>query len=249
MARVIQVGSDKVILDGHRILIDAKHPILDWSVREFCHHPIYFEGWRYLLVGKRRIAKPFAIRYELHSWPEDLHESSSISFTYDEAFVAARDAQLHQEQRHEALWFLLLPLYPLLGLCWSRFKERVLWPIGFVPTSITSASVLFVFVLLVVEAVFYGWLQGGLFLILTRRSFDWWIIHDWVDLLLMFALGWDCSVRFRQLFLEDTPVPDGLFEWIWPKRHNADRPTASSPLQGHAHQTDDNFVRERANSQ
>ena len=94
MARVVQVGSDKVIFDGHRIIIDAAHPIHDWDVREFCHHPIYFQGGRYLLVGKRRVAKPYAIRYELHAWPENLHQSSTVSFTYDEDFVVARDARL-----------------------------------------------------------------------------------------------------------------------------------------------------------
>lgn len=213
MARVIQVGSDKVLLDGRRVIIDAMRPITDWSVREFCQHPIYFEGWRYLLVGKRRATKPFAVRYELHAWPENLHEASPISFTYDADFVAARDAAVRLEQQRTFAWYLLLPLYPVLGLFWSRFKERRLWPLGFVPTSITSASVMLMFCLLVAEGIFYGWLNGGFVVLLTGKSFDW-IVHDWLDAALMLVLGWDCAIRFGQLFRDDKPVPDGLFEWL-----------------------------------
>lgn len=221
MARVIQVGSDKVILDGRRVLIDAKYPITDWTPREFCHHAIYFEGWKYLLVGKRRIAKPFAVRYELHAWPEDLHEASTVSYIYDAEFVAARDAQFHGERRRGALGYALMPLYPLLGLLWSGVKERWLWPLGFVPVYITSASVMFMFCLIVLEAVFYGWLNGGLVVLLTGKSFDW-IVHDWIDAALMLLGGLDCAVRFGQLFRDDKPVPDGFLEWLWPKWSQSD---------------------------
>ncbi len=217
MARVIQVGSDQVILDGHRVIIDAARPIYDWSVREFCHHPIYFEGWKYLLVGKRRVAKPYAIRYELHAWPEDLHEASNIEFTYDADFVAARDRGARLEQTHTLLWYALLPLYPALGLFWSGFKERVLWPIGFVPTSITSASVMFTFSLLIAEAIFYGWLGGGFIVLLTGRSFDW-IVHDWPDAALLIVLFSDCLVRASELMRAEVAVPAGFLEWLFRRR-------------------------------
>jgi len=217
MARVVQVGSDKVILDGYRISIDAKHPIEDWSVREFCHHPIYFEGWKYILIGKRRIPKPYAMRYELQAWPEDLHEASTREFTYDEDFVAARDAQFSAEQRHTVLWCFLAPLYPFLGFCWSGFKERVLWPIGFVPSSITKVSVMIGFSFLIAETILYGWLGGGMLPLVTHRTFHW-FIHDVPDAVLIVLLACDCVKRFDQLFRGDVTVPDGFLEWIFRRR-------------------------------
>lgn len=217
MARVVQVGSDKVILDGYRVIIDAAHPIHDWSVREFCHHPIYFEGWKYLLVGKRRLPKPFAMRYELYAWPADLHEASTREFTYDEDFVAARDAQFAAEHRHTVLWCLLSPLYPFLGFFWSGFKERVLWPIGFVPSTISKVSLMFGFSFLLAETILYGWLGHGFLPLVTRWTFHWGI-HDVPDAVLIVLLACDCVKRFDQMFLDHVPVPYGFWEWMF-RRH------------------------------
>jgi len=217
MARVIEVGSDKVILDGSRVIIDAVRPIRDWSVREFCHHPIFFQGEKYFLVGKRRVGKPYAIRYELHAWPEDLHEASTVEFTYDADFVAARDRGARLDHVHTLLWYALLPVYPLLGLCWSGIKERVLWPIGFVPTSITGASVMFMFCFTFCDAIFYGFLGGGVVIkVFGAAALGGWAVL--ADLLLIGLLTLDCALRFSQLLRGDDPVPDGFLEWLFRRR-------------------------------
>ncbi len=214
MARVIDVGSDKVIVDGNRLTIDAARPMRDWSVREYCHHSIYFQGARYLLVGKHRAAKPYAMRYELETWPADLHESSHIDFIYDADFVAARDRGMRRDQTHTLIWYAMLPVYPLLGLFWSGIKERLLWPIGFVPTSITSASVMLVFLFTFCDGMFYGYLGGGVVCrIVGATGLGGWAMP--ADLALMGLLGLDCALRFSQLLRGDEPVPYGFLEWIF----------------------------------
>jgi len=121
---VIQVGGDEVRILPDHVQIHARHPIADWSVRDFCRHPIYFSGQKYYLRQRRAAMPPRAACYELVPWPADLHEESPVSFTYDEEFVARRDIEFRTEKQRTVLWHVLLPLYPFLGLCWSGFKEK-----------------------------------------------------------------------------------------------------------------------------
>jgi hypothetical protein len=37
-------------------------------------------------------------------------------------------------------------------------------------------------------------------------------------LLVIAVLTLDCVTRFSQLLRDDTPVPDGFFEWLLPER-------------------------------
>lgn len=212
----ITVGSDVVEVAADHLLINARHPMVEWRIREFCRQPIYLQGQKFYLRNRRKAAPPFAIRYELAPWPEDLRDESPESFRYDEAFVAARDAEFRSERHRTALWYVLLPVYPLLGLCWSRFKENVLWPIGFVPVYITSASMTLVFCAVFLDAIFFGFLGGGLLMnILGPTALGGWAVV--ADLGLIGILALDCALRFSQLLNNQTPVPDGFLEWLWPK--------------------------------
>lgn len=214
----INVGSDVVEVAADYILIKARHPIVDWRIREFCRQPIYIQDQKFYLRNRRKAASPFAIQYELAPWPEDLHDESQVSFRYDEFFVAARDAEFHAERKRTALWYILLPLYPVLGLCWSRFKENVLWPIGFVPTYITSASVMLVFCAMFLDAIFFGFLGRGVIIAtFGAQAFGGWAVVG--DMAVVGVLGLDCALRFSQLLNNETPVPDGLFEWLFPRRN------------------------------
>ena len=211
--RVINVGTDEVRFERETVVILARKPIVDWSVREFCRQAIHIEGRKYFLVQRNKAQPPFAASYTLAAWPEELREESPRSFTYDEKFVTTRDAHFSTESRRTIAWHLLLPVYPLLGLCWSGVKERVLWPIGFVPTSITSASVMFVFCLTFCDALFFGYLGGGIFIRMVGVG----ALHGWaiaVDLFIIGLLALDCALRFGQLLNGDTPVPDGFLEWL-----------------------------------
>jgi hypothetical protein len=200
----IFVGADEVTFDGDVVVIHARHPIIDWSVREFHHHAIYFRYKKYLLRGKSVTGKPFAMRYELAPWPEDLREESMRSFTYDAEFVAARDAGVVSERRHSLVWQLMLPIYPLLGFAWRNFKRRVLWPMGFEPASITAASTMFTFCVVMGFGVMYGW-------------FGMRLIGHLTDLIILATLSLDCAFRYDQLIRHEE-VPDGFLEWLFKYR-------------------------------
>lgn len=216
-----RVGTDEVTLDVGLVVIHARNPIADWRVREFCRNAIYFEGHKYFLLQRNKAERPFAARYTLAPWPGDLHEESPRSFIYDEDFVAGRDARFFTERRHSVVWHLLLPAYPLLGLCWTGVKERVLWPIGFVPASITGASVMFVFCITLLDAIFFGYLGGGVVI----RSLGAEALGGWAvlaDFLLIGLLALDCVIRTDQLLHAETPVPDGFLEWIFQRFQRSD---------------------------
>ena len=210
---MMTIGSDQVDVVGERLMIHAAEP-MDWPIREFCRVPIYFEGRKYYVRSKRKGERPCKAVYELWPWPAELHESARQHVIYDEAYVNERDALAARRRGYELVHLLLLPAYPLLGLCWSRFKNRVLAEVGFEPRSITTASVALTFSLFMAEGVFVGWLAGGALLYLIGRPGL--RAADWA---LLLVLGADSLVRFNQSLRSDVDYYWGFCEWLWPKRH------------------------------
>jgi hypothetical protein len=210
--RAVIIGSDEVSLDAERVFIHAARP-MDWPIREFCRVPIWFEGQKYYLRSKHAGQSPRPVVYELWPWPADFHGASTREVVYDEDYVLKRDEAASDDRRNHRLYLALLPLYPLLGLLWSGFKGRVLCPLGFEPASITNASVFLIFNLFVVEAVFTGWLAGGLLTYFlgqpALRPVDWTIL---------LLLGADSLMRFSQSFKSEIEGHWGFFEWLRPGR-------------------------------
>ena len=208
----MKIGSDKVDLQNERLIIHARETMA-WPIREFCRVPISIQGQKYYLRSRRPAERPFAMIYELWPWPVNMHEASNKEIVYDEAYVLERDMTEVKNRRHELLYWVLVPLYPFLGLCWSRFKDRVLRPWGFELKSITAASIALIFWLFIAEGICVGWLVGG---ILTYglgnaalRPLDW---------MLMFLLGTDSVMRFGQSLKFDVEDHWGFCEWVWPGR-------------------------------
>ena len=202
----MNVGSDKVCVGPERLVILAAEP-MDLPMREFCKVPVYFQGRKYYVRSKHKAERPHAMAYELWPWPTDLHESSTRQVIYDEAYVIERDKMATTRRGHERLHMLLLPVYPLLGLCWSGFKNRVLGRLGFEPGSITKASIFLTFSLFMADGVLVGWLASG---ILGIRAADW---------ALLLLLGADLAMRFGQSLKFDVEDHWGFGEWLWPKRY------------------------------
>ena len=100
-------------------------------------------------------------------------------------------------------------IYPLLGLCWSRFKLRVLSPLGFEPVSITGASVMLVFAYFMLEGIFVCYFRLGFLALIFSRS---WLL--WMDYLLFVLLPIDCAVRYGKI-LEGQDSPPGFLEWAY----------------------------------
>lgn len=205
----ITVGPDTVHLIGDTVTIFAVHPMSDWTVREFCLPPIYFQDRKYYLKRKLPGPPPYAFRYELAPWHSDLGTESSRVITYDEAYVEQREHDLKIGVKHEFIRNALIPFYPLLGFCWSGFKQRVLGPLGFEPIAITSASILFCLAFFLLEAVFVLYFHLGFFGLIFGSVR--WLHFDWFLFLL---LPVDCIIRFDHVLRGDES-PDGFLEWAW----------------------------------
>ena len=210
--RIVNIGSDQTEMEGDRLIIHAAES-MDWPIREFCRVPIWFEGRKYYVRSKRKGERPYAMVYELWPWPADLHEASTRQVVYGEAYVVERDKSAASRRGHEHFHAVLLPVYPLLGLFWSRFKNRVLVSLGFEPGSITKASVTLICCLFIAEGIFVGWLSGGVLMYLLSRpglrAVDW---------ALMLVLGADSLMRFGQSLKLDVQDHWGFCEWLWPKK-------------------------------
>lgn len=207
---ILRIGSDEVEFEGENVLIRARHKAGDWEVRGFFRTPIWFQGKKYFLYSADAAAAPFAWRYKLVPWPELLVQESPISHIYDTSFVDARDRAVRATSTEGHLKILLTPFYPFLGWAWSGFKERVLSPIGFEAKGITDASIFLEFCLMLTQAVYFGWLRGGMF------QFFWatgtaWFIADGVLLVVLLA---DAVVRFSQRLLDEEVFPYGFLEWM-----------------------------------
>jgi hypothetical protein len=213
-ANPITVGSDKVYLEGERVVIYTANP-MHWPVREFSRVPIYFQDRCYYLRSKGKAEPPNAMRFELWPWPVEYSAPSVRTIIYDSAYVAERDVSLRRERRNNILYAVLIAFYPLLGLCWSRFKRSVLSAVGFEPTSLTKASVALVFNVCVAQGILVGWLRSGLCMLLLHNSSALWM--DWVLLLLLAA---DTVVRFDGILKSETEYHLGFCEWLKPGNGN-----------------------------
>ena len=202
MNRVLNVGSDKVCAESERLIIHAAEP-MDVPIREFCKIPVYYLGQKYYVLSKRTGERPYAAVYVLCPWPTGLLESSTRHLIYDEAYVAERDKIASVRRRNERFHLLLLPAYPLLGLCWSRCKNQMFQEWGFEPGSITKASIFLIFNLLIVEGIFVGWFGSGL------------LGAPPLDYALLLLLGIDTILRYEQTLKLDVERHWGFCEWVW----------------------------------
>jgi hypothetical protein len=207
-ARVVQVGPDRVTLVGEEAIIEAKHPMPDWDVREINPVPIYLQDRKFLLARKSKASLPFSTRYHLLPWP-DGHISSPTRFhTYDAETVAERDSLRRGAKLDDFVGLFLFPLYPFIGLLWSGTQSR-LTRFGVVPRTATGASIFLVFCLLIVQVF--------LCIGLVRSS----VTLAVGGVVLLLAMLVDVMARYG-LYLGNHEWFGGFLEWRMP-------PTALSP--------------------
>lgn len=207
------VGKDCLTISGDFVIIDAAREIPEWQVREFQRMPIFLGDFKYFLRQKGAAEPPFAVRYLLERWPDDADFAAApISFTYDEQFVAERDAEQARLKRFERLGMVLMCLYPLLGFLWSGTKRRLV-PAGFVPRTITGVSIFSCVCLLLLQGTFIR-MRLGLFTLLFGK------IHRiemgllGLDYLLFAFMIVDIVLRFDQHIKNTAEYPWGFGEWI-----------------------------------
>jgi hypothetical protein len=228
---VINVGPDRVTRTGEDVLIEAKHPMSDWQVRELNPVPVYFEDRKYHLLEEGKAQAPFAQRYLLRPWPEGESTNVKAFYVYDAETVAEREAHLRRGHLEEVVHAGLFPFYPFLGLLWSGTQKR-LQRFGFVPHSISGISIFTIFSLLFAEGVFVvillnASLRSGKIMIggMVRALVPADYLHlgpisipvILLDALLALAFVADVCVRFGRHFQEDQWA-GGFLEWLVPRR-------------------------------
>ena len=200
MVEEIQVGPDKVLRSADSLVVLTKRNMPDWRLREFCRIPIYFRGRKYWLKDHRRAEPPFAEQYDLEAWPESWREESNRPIKYDEFYVDEREAAAKGMRRSKVLYHGLMPLFPLLGFCWSGTKHRWLAPLGFDAVDLTGASIVVEVGLLILAALFIFILGAG-FIFGTVGQYA-----------LLMTLFLDCVLRAGRLYQGDR-YPPGFLEW------------------------------------
>src|SRR5688572_10732944 len=114
----LKIGPDVVTISGDSVVIDAKHAMPEWQVREFSPMPIYFRDKKYFLRRKAEAEKPFAMRYYLEAWREGTPQNN-VTFNCDEETVKQREGDIRGGHVDDLGRAGLLFLYPFLGLLWS----------------------------------------------------------------------------------------------------------------------------------
>src|SRR6266571_2844392 len=122
--RVVRIGPDQVTIQDNEVIIEAKHRMPDWQVRELNPPPVYFEDNKYYLVEASQGEGPYAVRYLLVPWGEDMSTNSKHFYNYDAETVAERDGALRTGQVEGVTRAFMMPLYPALGLLWSGVQRR-----------------------------------------------------------------------------------------------------------------------------
>jgi len=206
------VGPDLVQVGNFTVTIFARRPMPDWTVREFAIVPIFFRGHKFYLKRRLDAPPPYAAAYELVPWFTEPVSESSLSIVYDEDYVADRDRDFRTDRRHDHLHSVLFGIYPLLGFCWSGFKERVISRIGFEPVDITEASVIVAFSFFMVEGIFAFYFHSGFLAATFGRR-----ILFGLDWTLLVVLPLDSAVRYGEVIHGDS-YPAGFLEWLFKRQ-------------------------------
>ncbi len=205
----VALGSDHLLIEPERLVIRSPIDMLDWQVREYRRIQIQHAGRRWELVAKVPGVND-TVRYELLPWPEDRREPPGRVVVYDEAYVAARDAEDDRSSRAEKAGLPGFILRPLIGLLPARKKCR-LQERGYddaVVTTRASRSVVYVSLLLSSSGgtvlMVGGGMGGGKAMLRLGLGL----------LALAVVLLIDLVARFSRE-REDPQDACGFYEWLW----------------------------------
>lgn len=239
--RTFAVGPDRVTISPEQAVVEAKSAIPDWDVREINHVPIYIEENKYYLVEKRKAEAPYGMRYVLKPWPQYEATNATGFLTYDIETVQNRDSRLRENRLQDLGRAFLLPIYPILGMLWSRTQTR-LTRFGFVPHAMTGFSIFTMFSLLFGQGVFTvimlnaslrtGKIMIGGFLraIAPGDSIQIGPLAvpvTLLDVLLAVAILVDVIARYHH-YMRDEQWAGGFMEWLKPKSHPKPAPSTAA---------------------
>lgn len=119
----IAIGSDRVSLDGARVVVESRADMPGWEVRAYRRVAILWRGRRYFVAAKARDGD--RVRYTLEPWDEDRADLDAGVIEYDESYVATRDEARRARAAASGVHSLLVPLYPLIGLLPGAVKRAL----------------------------------------------------------------------------------------------------------------------------
>lgn len=237
--RTFEVGGDRVTISDKETVIEAKHPIPDWEIREINHVPVYVEEKKYYLVEKRKGEPPYAVRYLLKPWPEYQATNATNFLTFDIEIIKAREAEIRENHVQELGRAFLMPFYPLLGMLWSGTQTR-LTRFGFLPHAMSGFSIFTLFSLFFGQGIFTiimlngslrtGKIMIGGFLRAIAPGDHLQIGPVAVpvmvlDILMDVVLLADVIVRYSH-YLRDDQWCGGFMEWLKPRSRQKPMPVA-----------------------
>jgi hypothetical protein len=223
----VKVGPDQVEITATQVIIDARHPMTDWQVREYTRLPIYFRDKKYFLRQKIAGQKPYAMRYILEPWPEDSKGISGATFDYNEEVVKDREAAIRGGHYEDVGKAVLLLFFPVAGMLWSNTKDK-LARFGLAARTMTGISIMVTFGLVLLDGVFakmllIGSLRSGKVavggILRTFAGQDYWQVGPialkifWLDVAFFVVLVLDVLLRYSQ-HLRDDGLNLGFMEWI-----------------------------------
>jgi hypothetical protein len=226
--QIVHVGPDRVTIKPDEVIIEARHRLDEWKVRDINPWPVYFNDKKYNLVCIRKGEKPYEAAYILIPWPEDLSTTATGFYTYDAEAVTERGEARRSGQMDDIAKAFMIPFYPLLGLFWSKTQRR-LSRFGFEPHAISGISIFMVFCMVFAQGVFAivtinGSIRSGKIVVggCLRALSDQDALHIGAlsipigifDSILVLLLLADFGVRYTN-YLREHDWCGGFGEWIF----------------------------------
>jgi hypothetical protein len=119
----IAIGSDRVSLDGGRVVVESPADMPGWEVRAYRRVAILWRGGRYFVADKTHAGA--RVRYTLEPWDEARADIDAGVIEYDESYVATRDEARRARAAASGVRTVLVPFYPLIGLLPGAVKRRL----------------------------------------------------------------------------------------------------------------------------
>jgi hypothetical protein len=216
-----KVGSDRVLVDGSRLVVQSSADMPGWEVRAFRRKLILFRGARYFVAAKERVEGRY--HYTLEPWPDDREDIVGGAIEYDRHLVAARDAESRARAAAAGVRALLLPLYPVIGLLPAVVKKRLADGYGISEELATTLSLwLELMVSAALGALFTIQSMTGVYgaALGVREPIAWLQNLSGLAAGALFLIVPDLVMRYARI-LAESRYPYGFWEWLF---HREPRP-------------------------
>ena len=137
--RTETVGRDVVRFRGSALVVDSAADMPDWEFRDYRRTAVLFRSGTYF-VAEKRLLPGGSYRYVLEPWVDGV-DVPGRTFTYDDAYARARDADARDGARRDRAAAALFFVSPLLGLLPARAKLALNDRYAFDPATVTLQSI------------------------------------------------------------------------------------------------------------